>query len=91
MSEYQTGHVKRNPETGETALRTIFPEDQGPQLANMAWLVATKNMGARNSKTEDVEGWDDVFVPPAVEEPEAPVFDPVLEEPPVEPPVEPEE
>ena len=43
MSE--TGHVKHNPETGEVALRTIFPTDQGPQLAAMAWLVATKNMG----------------------------------------------
>ena len=60
---YETGHIKHNPESGEVALRTIFPEDQGPQLANMAWLVATKNVGARNAPTADVEAWDDLFIP----------------------------
>lgn len=64
MSDYAEGHVKRNPETGEVALRTIFPENQGPQLASMAWLVSTLNVGARSAKTEDVEGWDDLFPPP---------------------------
>ena len=62
MSE--TGHVKHNPETGEVALRTIFPTDQGPQLAAMAWLVATKNMGARNASDADVADWETLYEPP---------------------------
>lgn len=91
---YESGSVKHNPETGEVALRTIFPEDQGPQLANMAWLVATKNMGARNASSETVEGWDDLFVPvadvPAEVMPD-PIPDPLMsppagDEPPVEEP-----
>jgi hypothetical protein len=60
---YQTGHIKHNSETGEVALRTIFPEDQGQQLANMAWLVATKNIGARNASAADVADWDDLYEP----------------------------
>lgn len=62
---YETGHVRRNTETQDVALRTIFPEDQGPQMANMAWLVATKSVGARNCPTSEVEqsGWVDVFTP----------------------------
>jgi hypothetical protein len=59
------GHVKRDPETGCVAIRTIFPEDQGPQLANMAWLVATPNQGARHATTAEVEGWDDLYEPNA--------------------------
>lgn len=84
MSE--TGHIKHNPETGEVALRTIFPEDQGPQLAGMAWLVATKNIGARNSSSADVADWDDLFVPVA-DEPVAPIPDP-LSDPLIDPPVD---
>jgi hypothetical protein len=60
---YQAGHIKHNPETGEVALRTIFPEDQGQQLANMAWLIGTKNIGARNASAADVADWDDLFTP----------------------------
>ena len=62
MSE--TGHVKHNPETGEVALRTIFPTDKGPQLAAMAWLVATKNIGARNASDADVADWETLYEPP---------------------------
>lgn len=76
MSDYQEGHVKINPETSEVALRTIFPEDQGPQLAAMAWLVSTTNSGARSAKTEEVEGedWEDLYEPPSV--PAPPVLSP---------------
>ena len=70
---YETGHVKYNAESGEVALRTIFPEDQGPQLAGMAWLVATKNIGARNASTAEVDLWDDLLVPTV------PVVEPVME------------
>ena len=82
---YETGHIKRNPATGEVALRTIFPEDQGEQLANMAWLVATKNTGARNAATTVVEAWDDLFEPV----PEEVVLPDPAPEPPVDPPADP--
>ena len=61
------GHIKRNPETGDVAIRTIFPEDSSPQLANMAWLVATPNVGARHCKSADVEDWADLYIPPGDE------------------------
>lgn len=86
---YEAGSIKHNVETGEVALRTIFPEDQGPQLANMAWLVATKNIGARNASSADVADWDDLYTPP-VEEAVLPVDPPVVEPPVEEPPVDPE-
>lgn len=59
---YLEGHVKRDPATGAVALRTIFPEDQGEQLANMAWLIATPNTGARHGNTASVSSWDDLYV-----------------------------
>jgi hypothetical protein len=62
MNEYLQGHVKYDPETGAVAIRTGFSEAD-PMLANMAWLVATSNMGARHSTTELVAGWDDLFTP----------------------------
>jgi hypothetical protein len=73
-TSYNEGHVKHNPATGEVALRTIFPTDQGAQLAGMAWLVATTNVGARSAKTEEVESddWEDLYVPPAPEAPPTP-------------------
>jgi hypothetical protein len=60
---YEVGHVKHNADTGEVAIRTIFPEDQGPQLAGMAWLVASKGSGSRNASSGDVEAWDDLYDP----------------------------
>lgn len=67
MTEYRAGHVKHNADLDEVAIRTIFPLDQGPNMAGMAWLVASKAIGARNVKMEDidgVEGWEDVYEPP---------------------------
>ena len=64
---YLAGSIKHNPETDEVALRTIFPEDQGPQMANMAWLIATKNVGARNAASSEVAAWADIYEPPAPE------------------------
>jgi hypothetical protein len=61
--EYLEGHTKRDPATGWVAIRTIFPEDQGPQLAGMAWLVATPNQGARHATTAEVDGWVDLYTP----------------------------
>lgn len=66
MSGYAEGHIKRNPNTGAVAVRTQFPEDI-EQLAGMAWLVATTNLGAKNAATGDVESWDDIYTPPVPE------------------------
>ena len=62
MSDYVEGHVKRDPVSGAVAIRTMFSEAD-PQLATMAWLVATHNMGAKHSLTESVVEWDDLFIP----------------------------
>lgn len=57
----ELGHVKRNPASGDIAIRTIFEED-GP-LATQAWLRATADRGASFLSSEDVQGWDDLYVP----------------------------
>jgi hypothetical protein len=62
MNQYAQGHVKHDPDSGAVAIRTGFSESD-PQLATMAWLVATSSMGARHSTTELVAGWDDLFTP----------------------------
>lgn len=72
MTDYPQGHIKHNPETQEVAIRTIFPLDQGPQLAGMAWLVATSNSGGRTVGMEAVEGWADLYSPQASSTPSAP-------------------
>ena len=59
---YLPGHVKHDPATKAVAVRTQFPEDVLPDLA---WLVATVNLGARNAKTADVADWDDLHTPEA--------------------------
>ncbi len=60
---YVEGHIKHDPATNAVAVRTMFPEDQGPQLAGMAWLVATSNFGARHSDTAGVDSWVDLYTP----------------------------
>lgn len=60
--DYTAGHVKRNADTGEVAVRTVFPETDAQFIA-MAWLVATTNIGARNAPTAEVAGWDDLYTP----------------------------
>ena len=59
---YAAGHVKRDPASGASAIRTIYPESDLPGLA---WLVSTVDVGARNSLTEDVAAWEDIYTPPA--------------------------
>lgn len=59
---YSIGHVKRNPTTGEVAVRTQFSDDT-PEVAHMAWLIATTNIGARTARTSDVQAWDDLYIP----------------------------
>jgi hypothetical protein len=65
MPEFHQGHVKRNAATAEVAIRTSFDESV-PQLASMAWLVATMNIGARNATTAEVADWDDLYEPPTL-------------------------
>lgn len=57
---YQTGHIKRNPDNGAVAVRTMFPEDEFPE---MAWLIATVNTGAINRTSSYVASWEDVYTP----------------------------
>lgn len=64
MSQYETLHVKRDPESGAVAIRTIQPDDP-KAVVPQAWLMATPHFGAHNKSTADVEGWDDLYVPPA--------------------------
>lgn len=71
---YQAGHVKRDPETGTVAVRTVFPDDEN--FAGMQWLTATTGRGAHNKATADVEGWDDLFVPVPPQEPDPELFEP---------------
>jgi hypothetical protein len=59
---FAAGHVKRNPTTGEVAVRTHFSDDT-PEVAHMAWLVATLNIGARTARTSDVQAWEDLYIP----------------------------
>lgn len=61
MSDYKEGHVKRNPETGEVALRTHFADNA--DFVNMLWLVSNSVRGPYNVGTLAVDLWDDLFVP----------------------------
>lgn len=62
MSDYRTGHIKRNPDTLEVAVRMIFDEEN-PQMARLAWLIGHPTMGARNATTGEVADWIDVWAP----------------------------
>lgn len=61
---YRPGHIKHNAETSESAMRTIFPEDQSAQLAAMAWLISHPSAGPRHAQTTEVENWVDLYTPP---------------------------
>lgn len=63
MTIYKKGHIKRDPSSGDVAVRTIFPGGNTPAMAMMEWLVASPVTGPRHTWTQEVEGWDDVFAP----------------------------
>ena len=63
MTEYLTGHIKRDPATLAVAVRTYFDESN-PQLAPMAWQVATVSQGSRHATSAEVSAWPDLYVPP---------------------------
>lgn len=81
---YDAGHIKRNPETGEVAIRTGFDETIS-NLAGLAWLGATIGGGPTHHTTAEVDGWDDLYDPPPVIPP--PIEVPIIVNP--EPPQEP--
>ena len=64
---YRMGHIKRDPATGSVAIRTAF-DDTNPQLAGLAWLIGTYNLGPRNASSAEVAEWDDLYTPPADDE-----------------------
>jgi hypothetical protein len=65
MPDYLPGHIKRNPDTGEVAIRTMFDESL-TELEHLAWLGATIGAGPRHHRTSDVDHWDDLHFPPFV-------------------------
>lgn len=65
---YYPGHVKRDPETGRIAIRTIF-SDTDPDIRERAWLGSTTYRGSFFANPEMVEGWDDLYVPDPPAEP----------------------
>lgn len=67
MTVYQQGHIKRDPATGTVAIRTNQPETNPPGSFAIvqAWLGATTYSGAHYMGTEVVDGWEDLYSPPA--------------------------
>lgn len=59
-----TGTIKRDPITGSVAIRTHF-DDTNPQLAGLAWLIGTPNLGPRSGTNTDVADWDVLYDPEA--------------------------
>jgi hypothetical protein len=67
---YLAGHVKRDPETGSVAIRTIN-SDTDPFIRERAWLGSTTYRGSFFATTETVAAWDDLFVPEPPADPSA--------------------
>lgn len=60
---YATGHVKRDPATGNVAVRTVFAEGEGPSMDRMAWIVADPDDGPHHAPSSEVADWDDLYTP----------------------------
>ena len=56
--ECLAGHVKRNPDTGDVALRTPFSTQDFP---DNSWIVIGVRSGAKTRPHSHVEGWDDIY------------------------------
>lgn len=65
MSGYAKDHVKRDAVTGTIAVRTMF-DDEDPNTADRAWTLVggTRPPGTGRASTDQVDHWDDLFVPP---------------------------
>lgn len=70
MPDYVEGHVKRDPASGSVAIRTNQPVDAPPGAFTkaMGWLAVSTYAGANYVGQEVVEAWDDLFVPPVIDE-----------------------
>lgn len=66
---YAEGHVKRNPESGEVAVRTMFPVGENPQEQLMEWWCMSITNAPRSTWTIEVDGWENLYVPPPSPEP----------------------
>lgn len=66
---YGRGHVKRDPISGEVAVRTGFPMGDTADTRKLEWLCAGWATGPRNTETGEVDGWDDIYTP----DPDAPL------------------
>lgn len=55
----EAGHIKRDPVTGSSAIRTSFSDTEYPELS---WLIATQDSGALTRPHAYVEGWEDMYV-----------------------------
>lgn len=81
---HMRGHVKRDPVSGEVAVRTVFPMGTTPEEKNLEWLCAGWGTGPRNTNTQEVEGWDDLYVPdpnavlPSLVPPPPSILEPVV-------------
>jgi hypothetical protein len=52
---YRIGAIKRDPNTGSVALRTVAAAS-----GDHAWLIATVNRGAHPADYDQVADWDDI-------------------------------
>lgn len=59
MTNYQTGHIKYEPETRQVAIRSIHDN------SSMRWVVATSSAGARSATDDEIAAWADLYTPPA--------------------------
>lgn len=75
MTDYYAGHVKRNPQNGAVAIRTIKAETDTPNMYGIiqSWVVTNVFGASQFVPTTQVFDWDDLYVadppppPPAVE------------------------
>lgn len=66
VTYFLTGDLKRDPVTGNIALRTAFAGNfQDPVTGDVGylnWLVATANRGASHAFPADVDSWETLFL-----------------------------
>lgn len=60
--DFATGHVKRNPSTGDVALRTRY-QPTNEKLESMLWLVSSSVTGVKYVGDDVVAAWDDLYTP----------------------------
>lgn len=80
---YREGHVKRNPDTGEVAVRNAFDDDWST-MSGKTWIICGTFYGVRSGSSEEVSSWDDLYVPPVPFSPEPEpeiIYDPRVDQP----------